>query len=92
MDDQMKVLFADLYQMNAVIKDEVKANTKDIDCIINDGDWDLISMHAEAIADQANRVLECAQKMIEHVNAFLENGPYPDQQAGALPLESMAGE
>ena len=90
--EEQKILFADLFRLIAGIKDEVKTVAKDVGTLLDGGDWEAVTMRVNSIASEAQLIQSMAQYMTENISLFLENGPYPGQSAGTLPLESLTAE
>ncbi|MBR2800337.1 MAG: hypothetical protein IKE04_05620 [Oscillospiraceae bacterium] len=88
--EEQKILFADLYRLLGAIKTELKDTGKEIERLLLGGDWESISMTVNGIISEAQMIGNVAQAMIDNADLFLQNGPYPGQTAGMLPLESMA--
>lgn len=91
MMDDLKILFADLYRHTAAIKDETKEMAKNINVLMDQTDWNEITMCADSIASIAARIKAYGANMEKLVDKFLQDGPYEGQSAGITPLESLGG-
>lgn len=88
MMEHQKVLFAELYRLINAIKSELKQTGKEIDQLLNGGDWESISMTVNGIVSEAQIIGDMAQAMIDNADLFLRHGPYQGKSAGMLPLEA----
>ncbi len=86
--EHQKILFADLYRLINAIKNELKQTGKEIDRLLNGGDWESISMTVNGIESGAQIIGDMAKTMIDNADLFPQKGTYQGQSAGMLPLEA----
>lgn len=88
--EEQKILFADLYAMIAAAKDELKTAAKETNKLLEQREWESLTMLVNGIIGEAAILKKLGEMIIEKADIFLKNGPYEGQSAEYLPLERMA--
>ena len=93
MNEQKKILFAEVYQNIAGIKGLLKEISKSVEHFaFTDENWDNAYKRTQGMVGDIELITSCCREMLRSVDAFVANGPYYGATATRTPLESMADE
>ena len=91
MPEKIKILFADLYRLNACAKDEVKSSAKTVSELLDSAEWEELAMRVESIINDTERLQRICEGILSETSAFINsNSPYAAQSAMRTPLENIA--
>ena len=93
MDEQKKVLFAEIYRNVSEIKHLLKDISKQADIIVlTDEDWDNLYKRTQDIAGSVELITGDCRQIYRALDTYIAGGPYNGATAQKTPLESMADE
>lgn len=91
-NEKTKILFAELYRDQLVIKIGLKDAAKLTDKFLVDADWETMTKTANELWDEVDIIEKSAAGMRRLLEDFISGGMYEGQTIGTTPMETLANE
>ena len=91
-DEKTKILFAELYRDQRIIKNGLKDAGKLTDQILGETDWETMTKTANELWDEVNLIEKHASDMRRLLEGFISGGMYEGQTIKMTPMENLAAE
>ena len=92
MREKTKILFAELYRDQRIIKNGLKDAGKLTDQILGETDWEAMTKTANELWDEVDIIEKHAADMRRLLEGFISGGLYEGQTIQMTPMESLAAD